>query len=68
MRRGTALAFLLRVGTDERAWARGRWSVGEAMLVFWTGSAGVFLGMGLLYGAIRVVSVVVGRVVSRVAP
>ncbi len=35
--------------------------MGEALLVLWTGSVGVFLGMGLLYGAIRLVAVVAER-------
>jgi len=35
--------------------------MGEALVVFWTGLAGVFLGMALLYVAIRVMALVVDR-------
>jgi hypothetical protein len=33
--------------------------MGEALVVFWTGSLGVFLGMALLYAAIRLMAVIV---------
>jgi len=35
--------------------------MGEALVVFWTGLGGVFLGMALLYVAIRVLAMVVDR-------
>ena len=35
--------------------------MGEALVVFWTGVGGVFLGMALLYVAIRVMAAVVDR-------
>jgi len=35
--------------------------MGEALVIFWTGLGGVFLGMALLYVAIRVMAVVVDR-------
>lgn len=35
--------------------------MGDALVVFWSGLGGVFLGMALLYVAIRVMAVVVDR-------
>lgn len=39
--------------------------MGEAFLVFLTGSVGVFLGMGLLYATIRITSVAVDRLTAK---
>ena len=35
--------------------------MGEALVVFWTGLGGVFLGMALLYVAIRAMALIVDR-------
>jgi len=35
--------------------------MGEAFVVFWTGSVGVFLGMALLYVAIRLTAMIIDR-------
>lgn len=39
--------------------------MGQAFLVFVTGSVGVFLGMGLLYAAIRITSIAVDRLTGK---
>ncbi|MEW6486897.1 MAG: hypothetical protein AB1578_03160 [Thermodesulfobacteriota bacterium] len=39
--------------------------MGDAFLVFGVGSFGVFLGMGLLYAAIRITAAAVDRLVEK---